>query len=223
MSIEIISAVLNNSKATGRAKLVLLGIANHQGDQGAWPSKATLARYANASERSVQRDIQTLVELGELRVELNAAPGDSQYKANRYWVLVSGETDWVNNLSGETTRVVRGDNSGKTGETTGVSQNIILTIKEPLSAKSEKGFKNDWSLPDDQRTKLQAQYPNANLDAELALMIDYLIANGKEKSVKDMAARFRTWMANADKFNKGAYSTRVMDEWFVKPENRVQW
>jgi hypothetical protein len=97
-------------------------------------------------------------------------------------------------------------------------ENIKLSIKQ-----NSKGFKNDWSLPADQRTKLEAQYPNANLDAELALMIDYLIANGKEKSVKDMAARFRTWMANADKFNKGAYSTRVMDEWFVKPENRVQF
>ena len=221
MAIEIVSAVLNNSKATGRAKLVLLGIANHQGDQGAWPSKATLARYANASERSVQRDIQTLVDLGELRVEVNAAPGDSQYKANRYWVLVSGETDWVNNLSGETTQVVRGDNSGKSGETTGGSQNVNLTVKEPLSTKKEKGFKNDWSLPDDERLKLEQQYPNADLDFEVQAMIDWIVAHGKQKDVKDMAAKFRTWMRQADKFNKGAYSTRVMDEWFIKPENRT--
>jgi hypothetical protein len=222
MAIEIVSAVLNNSKATGRAKLVLIGIANHQGDQGAWPSKATLARYANASERSVQRDIQTLIELGELRVEVNASPGDSQYKTNRYWVLVSGETDWVNNPSGETTQVIRGDSSGKSGETTGGSQNVNLTVKEPLEGKNRKTFDKDWILPDDQRTKLEALYPNADLDRELGLMIDYLLAEGKEKSVKDMAAKFRTWMANADKFNKGSYSKRVMDEWFVKPENRIQ-
>ena len=83
MSIEIMSLVLNYSKAEGRAKLVLMGIANHQGDQGAWPSIATLARYANASERSIKRDIQTLVELGELIVEINGSPAGSQYKTNR--------------------------------------------------------------------------------------------------------------------------------------------
>ena len=105
MAIEVMSLVLNHSKATGRAKLVLLGIANHQGDQGAWPSIATLARYANASERSVKRDIQLLVDLGELRVDVNGAPSDSQYKPNLYWVTVSGGDKFG----------FRGDKSGKQG------------------------------------------------------------------------------------------------------------
>lgn len=222
MAIEIVSAVLNQSKATGRAKLVLLGIANHQGEQGAWPSIATLARYANASERSVKRDIQELIDLGELRVEINAAPGDSQYKTNRYWVLLPGVTDSANWSAGVTDEVSRGDNSGKSGVTTGGTQNVYITVKETLEEKTRKIFNKDWVLPDDQRVKLEAMYPNADLDRELGLMIDYLLAEGKEKSVKDMAAKFRTWMANADKFAKGGLSKRVMDEWFVKPENRVQ-
>ena len=222
MAIEIVSAVLNQSKATGRAKLVLLGIANHQGEQGAWPSIATLARYANASERSVKRDIQELIDLGELRVEINAAPGDSQYKTNRYWVLLPGVTDSANWSAGVTDKVSRGDNSGKSGVTTGGTQNVYITVKETLEEKTRKTFNKDWVLPDDQRTKLEDLYPNADLDREVGLMIDYLIAEGKEKSVKDMAAKFRTWMANADKFAKGGLSKRVMDEWFVKPENRVQ-
>ncbi len=69
MSVEMISLVLNNSRADGRAKLVLIGIANHHGDNGAWPSIATLARYANASERSIKRDLQYLQEIGEISVE----------------------------------------------------------------------------------------------------------------------------------------------------------
>jgi hypothetical protein len=96
MSIEAVSLVLNESKATGRAKLVLIGIANHLGDQGAWPSIATLARYANASERSVKRDLQELIALGELQVELQNAPMNSQYKTNLYWITIqAGVTDWV--------------------------------------------------------------------------------------------------------------------------------
>ena len=106
MSIEAVSLVLNQSKATGRAKLVLLGIANHLGDQGAWPSIATLARYANASERSVKRDLQELVELGELKIELQNAPTNHQYKTNLYWItipagvtdLASGVTNWVSRI-----------------------------------------------------------------------------------------------------------------------------
>ena len=144
MSIEAVSLVLNQSKATGRAKLVLLGIANHLGDQGAWPSISTLARYANASERSVKRDIQELVELGELRVELQNAPTRGQYKTNLYWLTIkSGVTD---STSGVTDWVSRGDSSGKSGVTPVGTQNIILTIKEPSNKQADNDFDNFWKL-----------------------------------------------------------------------------
>ena len=61
------AVVLHHSSATGTAKLVLLGIANHEGDGGAWPSMKTLAKYANADVRTVQRAIGQLVEAGELK------------------------------------------------------------------------------------------------------------------------------------------------------------
>jgi len=219
MAVEIMSAVLNNSKATGRAKLVLLGIANHQGDNGAWPSIGTLARYANASERSVKRDIQTLVELGELAVEVNGAPTNSQYKSNRYWVLVSGVTAQVNDESGVTAQVFRGDSSGKSGVTASGTQNVIRNVNE---TKAKNGFSHDWFPDEDEFSKLSNQYPNADVVSEISAMIDYLVAAGKQREVKDMAARFRTWMRNADKFAKGALSQRSNDEWFVKPEDRIK-
>jgi predicted DNA-binding transcriptional regulator YafY len=207
--------VLNHSKATGRAKLVLLGIANHQGDQGAWPSIATLARYANASERSVKRDIADLVQLGELIVEVNAAPVDSQYKTNLYWVTVAGVTD---SASGVTNQVIRGDRLGQSGGTQGGTQNINKTFNE---TKAKNAFSLMWQPAPEELKKLQDQYPNADLDGEVQLMIDYLLATGKERQVKDMSARFRTWMRNADKFAKGALSKPTVDEWFVKPEDRI--
>jgi hypothetical protein len=144
MSIEAVSLVLNNSRATGRAKLVLLGIANHLGDQGAWPSISTLARYANASERSVKRDIQELVQLGELKVELQNAPTRHQYKTNLYWITISsgvtestaGVTDWVS----------RGDSSGKSGVTPVGTRNIIRTIREPSLKSDLESFDTFWTL-----------------------------------------------------------------------------
>ena len=144
MSIEAVALVLNQSKATGRAKLVLIGIANHLGDQGAWPAISTLARYANASERSVKRDIQELVELGELRVEVQNAPTRTQYKTNLYWLTIgSGVTD---SASGVTDWVSRGDSSGKSGVTPVGTQNIILTIKEPSMKQAGIDFDNFWNL-----------------------------------------------------------------------------
>jgi hypothetical protein len=84
--------VLHHSRAKGTAKLVLLGIANHQGDGGAWPSVATLARYANVHERNVQRAIDQLVAKGELVVQLQDGGGHAtpdHRRPNRYDVLVS--------------------------------------------------------------------------------------------------------------------------------------
>lgn len=117
MSIESLAICLNHSKATGTDKVVLLGIANHDGDGGAYPSVATLARYANVSARTVQRSIQTLAELGEVRVELNAGGSVTQRhdrRPNRYYVLVAcpaacDKTSQHRVPNGVTPTTVRGD------------------------------------------------------------------------------------------------------------------
>lgn len=67
MSIESMAIALNHSRASGTAKVVILGIANHNGDGGAWPAVSTLARYANVDKRSVQRSLDQLERLGEIR------------------------------------------------------------------------------------------------------------------------------------------------------------
>lgn len=87
MSVEAIALVLNHSHAEGRDKLVLIGIANHEGDGGAWPTIATLQRYANCSEPSVHRSIRQLIALGELTVERQAGGSrttDPRYRPNLY-------------------------------------------------------------------------------------------------------------------------------------------
>ncbi|NQX26844.1 helix-turn-helix domain-containing protein [Microbacteriaceae bacterium VKM Ac-2854] len=45
---------------------VLVGIANHDGDGGAWPTVPTLAHYARVSDRQVQRSLTELIRLGEI-------------------------------------------------------------------------------------------------------------------------------------------------------------
>lgn len=72
MSVESMAIALHHSRATGSARLVLIGIANHDGDGGAWPSIATLAKYAAITPRNVQKAIQHLERLGEIRRHVGA-------------------------------------------------------------------------------------------------------------------------------------------------------
>jgi hypothetical protein len=68
MSVEKMAAVLHHAPVKGTAKLLLVGIANHEGDGGAWPAMATLARYANVTERNASKMIQILKEQGLVEV-----------------------------------------------------------------------------------------------------------------------------------------------------------
>ena len=91
MTVEHIAAVLNHSSAKGTDKLILIGIANHEGDGGAWPSIETLMKYGNCSRTKVKDSIAALVALGEVRVGIQQG-GNMNTRAdrrpNRYEVLV---------------------------------------------------------------------------------------------------------------------------------------
>jgi hypothetical protein len=96
LSVESLAIVLHHSRATGSAKIVALGIANHDGDGGAWPSIATLARYANISPRNAQKAIAQLVALGEVVVSTKAggtAEWDNSRRPNLYELRVACPTD----------------------------------------------------------------------------------------------------------------------------------
>lgn len=139
MSIQVMNAVWQHSKSSGRARLVLLAIADHQGEIGAWPSISTIAKMVNASERSVQRDIQELQKLGELRVEVQNAPTRNQYKSNLYWVTLSGVTAGVTESQ-----------SGVTNLASGVTADGVQTLIEPLqkvnkSAGEKELFEEFWN------------------------------------------------------------------------------
>lgn len=59
-----------HSQADASARLVLLAIADHDGEGGAWPSIATLARMTRLSPSTVRRSIKALAALGEVTVHL---------------------------------------------------------------------------------------------------------------------------------------------------------
>ncbi len=67
MSIKLMSAVWDDKRTTGAARLVLLSLADQANDEGVcWPSIATIARRANVHRDSVHRAIIELEEMGFL-------------------------------------------------------------------------------------------------------------------------------------------------------------
>jgi hypothetical protein len=92
MSIEAVNAVMHHSKATGTDKLILIGIAWHIGpdpEDGCWPRISKLAKYANTTERSVQRSLTKLIEMGEIERVLNGGLARTGKKPNCFYLLVN--------------------------------------------------------------------------------------------------------------------------------------
>jgi hypothetical protein len=95
MSVESMGKALNvvDPRLTPIDRLVLVGIANHDGDGGAWPSKATLCRYTGATDRTVRRALRTLEECGYLTTIINGggmAETPNDRRPNRYTLHFDG-------------------------------------------------------------------------------------------------------------------------------------
>ena len=194
MSIEVSNAVWKYSKSVGRARLVLLAIADHQGEIGAWPSIKTLATMVNASERSVQRDISELVELGELRVEVQNAPTNRQYKSNLYWVTLPGVTDYAPGVTDL--------DSGVTESTPGVTAVGVLTITKPLLEPSLKSSRlpECWQPREEDVSVMKEHFPSLDLKLETHAFRDYWRSVPGAKGKKsDWDATWRNWIRNTYK------------------------
>lgn len=103
MSIEAVARALNVEGVTPAERLVLIGIANHDGDGGAWPSISTLARYACVTPRNVQKTIRQMEAKGWLQVQRNAG-GTLQtgphVRPNRYLIAWSKFSTGVSPTTG---------------------------------------------------------------------------------------------------------------------------
>lgn len=203
MSIEIMNAVWRHSKADGRARLVLLAIADHQGEIGAWPSLATLANMVNASERSVQRDIDYLQNIGELEVHYQQAPTRTHYKSNLYFVKLPGVTE----LPTGVTNTDRGVTNTATGVTAGGVQSLKEPLLEPLdnSLVSEmfSEFWNEYPRKSDKRAATKAfksALNRAKFEDILAGVIRY--ANDPNLPEQRYIKHPATWL-NADAWENG--------------------
>lgn len=149
MSAEAVTVVLHHSKAEGTAKLVLWGIANHHSDAGAWPSIATLSKYAAVSERRVQQIIRELAASGEIAIEEQGGLGQHQYKTNRYHILIQCPADCdgsLNHKTGVKSGAVRGEIQSQSGV-------------KPVSPEPNKELNNNLTIVSKQFDEFWNAYP----------------------------------------------------------------
>lgn len=211
MSAEAVTVVLHHSQSEGTAKLVLWGIANHHSDQGAWPSIATLAKYANIKERRVQQIIRELAASGEIAIEEQGGYGQHQYKTNRYLILLTCPNDCDGTLqhrTGVQSVTVRGaisDIQGCNLESSGVQP----TAPEPNKNLKKNLMLTSYRLPEDWQPKetdlllMKEHFPLTDLKLETYAFKDYWKALPGAKGKKaDWDATWRNWIRNSHKRSK---------------------
>lgn len=165
MSVESIVAALHTPNLNPSHKLVLVGIANHDGDGGAWPSIDTLAMYAGVSERRVQQIIAELADVGLVVVELQAG-GSATTRADRRPNLYRLHLDDGAKLaaSRRSNGVKRGAPRGEAQRVDGVKPTSPEPSCEPSGETSESSSDVDaiesstvWSLCDQLANSIEAR------------------------------------------------------------------
>jgi hypothetical protein len=115
MSLEAVAAVLHHSASTATARSVLTALAWHIGndpEEGCYPSQTRLAKLAGCSVRQVQRNLQKLVELGEIEMSQHNGEGYRFDRiTNRYWITL----DCPEGCDGSLGHNQRGVKKGRTG------------------------------------------------------------------------------------------------------------
>jgi len=196
MAIEVMNAVWRHSKATGRTKLVLLAIADHQGEQGAWPSLATLAKMAGASERSVQRDIEELEKLGELKVTRYGSPTKSRNKTNLYFVILDDVT-----ISRIVSDDVTNQSHDMTNQADDVTPVVVQTLNRTITKNSEGELSENWQPPQRLLDMFKTKWPLLNPEREIENFKLYYLEKGTKHKNWDLT--FQRWMnQNQDQAEK---------------------
>jgi hypothetical protein len=213
MSIEALTVVLNHSQAKGAVKLILIGIANHinPDNDGAWPSQAKLASYANCSERYVHDAVNELIELGELRVDARGGKSSGGNKSNRYWINIAcpDDCDGTTNHRIGKPRSLSHETMNSVHETmNSVADTLNPTSDEPYIETLKKPLKETFKT---KQLLLETWQPNEKLLAMFATKWPLLKAadeteafmlyhRGKGSRFVDWDLAYQSWMNRAQKW-----------------------
>ncbi|MFE9958983.1 helix-turn-helix domain-containing protein [Micromonospora sp. NPDC005299] len=142
MSLAVKVALLATKDLGKNERAVAIAIAAHANHEGkAWPSVATIANYAGCSERTVQRCLTKLVQLGRLAVSKAAGI------ATRVYRLVTGD-----GLTGTASGVTK-QQGGVTDSASGGDRQGVTLSFEDQSMKDRRAPVRDRFAPQRRQTR----------------------------------------------------------------------
>lgn len=153
MSIEAVARVLKSKASKGNARLVLIALADYANDDGTgvFPSMPKIAAKANCDERTVERALTDLVELGEI-VEVGRTP-----KGTRAWRVLTGLEPTPDKLTGVPDPDPRQVDGGPPADCRSTPGNLSEPLmEEPSKEPSGEPSTNSGSSGD------QLQHPPSN-------------------------------------------------------------
>ena len=226
MSISALALALYHSKATYSDRLVLISIANFEGEDGSWPAIDTISRLSGGiNRRTVQRSIDSLVELGELREERRDG------FTNRYHVVITcpDECDRSSNHrpkkgGGVQTTPVQIEQKGVASATKGggvqtaggaVSRppEPLTNLKEqPLRTKRGHQLPNDWQPTNDLVEMFATKWPDVDQALHTENFKLHWWSTGGTKQRWDLT--FQKWMnSEQDRAKKSNNRYGAKNDW----------
>lgn len=196
MSISALTLGLYHSKATYSTRLVLIAIANFEGEHGAYPSHDTIGRLAGGlNRRTVQRAIDELIELGEL-TEVRRDGVTNLYKLS---IVCPDDCDGSTNH-----RKVKGGGLQTAGglETAGgggvqTAGGAVSRPPEPLdnpkkTVRKEIPLPEDWEPSEELMEMFKTKWPDIDPNYHAEQFKLYYLSKGTKH--KDWSLTFQRWM-----------------------------
>ena len=212
MSLKAMQAVWEQSASKGTARVILLALADHANEHmTAYPSLATLARYANVTRRNAIAAIERLITIGELEVV-----GQGRRNVNIYRIILPGKivatgvdsdtgVDFITSVDSDTTTSVDSDTTTSVDSDTRTIKEpsynphypplaSVSPPKKPLSQNGTYGKRlpDDFELTDAMRAF--AEKVGVDPEWEYDAFVDYWRSVPGQKGTKrDWMAVWRNW------------------------------
>ena len=188
MSISALTLSLYHSKATYSTRLVLIAIANFEGEHGAYPSHDTIGRLAGGlNRRTVQRAIDELIQLGEL-TEVRRGGITNLYKLS---IVCPDDCDGSTNH-----RKIKGGGLQTAGgpQTAG---DAVSRPHEPLdnlkrTLNRETALPEDWKPSEELMAMFKTKWPDLNPQYHIEQFTLYYWE--KQTKHKRWDLTFQRWM-----------------------------
>ena len=194
MSIAAMTLAMYHSQATYSTRLVLIAIANFEGEHGAYPSHETIGRLAGGlNRRTVQRAIDDLIELGELTEVKRDGITNLYHVTIRCPEGCDGTTQHRVSKRGGLQTAGGSETAGGGGVQT--AGGAVSRPHEPLDNRKdnrERPLEQNWEPDEHLMGMFETKWPDINPDYHIEQFKLYYLAKGTKH--KDWSRTFQRWM-----------------------------